>query len=312
MPNVYNEPLQQRHFAPYLSSAWFFRYVSLLVIIFVPFIISYAIEPFWLHESVYVEQPKVDFKHQMIVMLEGNTAGSELIWSTYDQLNTMMGSKYRVAEVQARQDDVNRDGKNDNIYLYLRVPLKSGEAIHHARFIMFFDYSLNDRVKLEMQTAAYFDHVSVVPGGECTVYGKLQLSQNQVLESNVAVRTLYNTPIIEPTVGGIDSIEQVLFTTMLSNYHARNETTEFAQQNPVWVAGTGSEFILKAYIKIPVDQQILYKPGILENLRYGILQYWAIYVVFAAVMNYAVRFIFTQQVFETRVRDDSQPKGHVH
>ena len=54
-------------------------------------------------------------------MLEGTTPGSEIIWSTYDQLNTMVGTKYRVAEIQAREDDNNRDGKVDEIYLNARV-----------------------------------------------------------------------------------------------------------------------------------------------------------------------------------------------
>ena len=47
---------------------------------------------------------------------------------------------------------------------------------------------LQDRVKLEMESAAYFDHVSVVPGGELTVYGTLKLRQNFVMDQNVECR----------------------------------------------------------------------------------------------------------------------------
>jgi len=311
MPQIIATPLLRRHFAPFWSAAYFFRWLSLLVIIFVPFIISYAVKPFWLYESVYVEQPSVRFKHQMILMVEGATGGSELVWSTYDQLNSMVGQKYRVAEVQARQEDWNRDGKADSIFVSARVPLKSHEVVHHVRFIMFFQYMLQDRVKLEMESAAYFDSVSVVPGAECTVYGTLQLRQNEVLDASVETRTQYNQSIIIPNVGGIDSMEQVLFTTMLENYHRRNETTEYAQQYPIWTAGPVTDFTLNAHIRIPVDQTILYRPGILDNLRHGILMYYAVFIVFSALINYVVNFCFENQVFETRVRDDNS-KMHTY
>ena len=119
--------------------------------------------------------PAVQFKHQMIIMLEGSTPGSDIVWSTYDQvlntillyyvynhpeqngplltnlasilcesgslptpiilqLNTMLGRKYRVAEIQARSEDGNRDGQTDDLYVTARFPLK---VCFHAALALF-------------------------------------------------------------------------------------------------------------------------------------------------------------------------------
>lgn len=302
----------RRYYAPIISSAYLFRLFTALAAVLVPFLISYTIEPFWLTESAYTQQPDVSFKHQMILMLEGTTPGSDLVWSTYDQLNQMLGSKFRVAEIQAREDDNNRDGKVDEVYLYARVPLRSGEAVHHVRLISFFDYALAGKVSLHMESAVYYDHTSVVSGGECEVWGDMRMKQRTVLPQSSATRAVYNSTIIAQGNGGIDSMDQVLFTTMLGDYLARNETTHFAEPYSVWTAGAGFEFVLKMHVRIPVDQQIRYRPGVLETIRYGVLQFLAVYIFVAALVGAATHFMFENQVFETRVHDDSRPKTHIH
>lgn len=302
----------RRYYGPVGSSAFFFRTLAIIGTIIVPFFVSYSIKPFWLSESTYMEQPSVKFKHQMIVLLEGQTPGSDLVFSTYDQLNQLVGSKYRVAEVQARQDDHNRDGKTDQIQLNVRVPLKSGEAVHNVRFIAFFEYSLSEKVQMVMESAAYFQHSASMPGSSLEVFGNLELRQRSLISQSTVTRVVYNTSVIKMSNGGIDSMDQVLFTTIVPDYLARNETTEYASTYPIWVAGRGSDFTLKANIQIPAKQVVSYIPGVMETLRYAILQYIAVYIFVAAFMGAATHFLFENQVFETRVRDDSKPKTHIH
>merc|ERR1711988_1245691 len=149
-------------------------------------------------------------------------------------------------------------------------------GVHHVRFVMFFDYILGGKVAMHMESAAFFDHNSVVSGGECEVWGDLRLRQEGILPQSSATRAVYNSSIIVPSNGGIDSMEQVLFTTMLRDYLQRNETTEYAQVYPVWTAGAGRDFILKVHVKIPVAEHVSYRPGVLETLRYGVLQFLAV------------------------------------
>lgn len=302
----------RRFYAPFFSSAYLFRTITAMSAMIVPFIISYTIQPFWLTQSSYLDQPKVQFKHQMILMLEGAKPGTDIVWSTYDQLNLMIGDKFRVAQIQARGDDANLDGKMDELHLSAKVPLKAGETIHHVRFIMFFDYQLSGKINLQMESAAYFDHTSVVSGGELELWGSLELRQRVMLSQSSAVRTTYNSSVIVPSNGGIDSMVQVQFRTMLDDYLIRNESTILGDVYPVWTAAAGDYFTLKAHIRIPPEQRIQYQPGVLETLRYGVIQFLAVYVFVAAMLGAANHFIFENQVFETRVRDDSKPKGHIH
>merc|ERR1712216_950 len=150
-----------------------------------------------------------------------------------------------------------------------------------------------------MESAAYLDHVSAVSGAELHVWGDLQLRQRGLLPQSSTIHNTYNTSIIAQSNGGIDSMEQVLFTTMLQNYVQRNETTEFASKYPVWVPGSGSDFTLRVQINIPTAQTVYYRPGVLQTLRYGVLQFLAIYIFVAALVGAAVHFIFENQVFET-------------
>jgi len=312
MPQIYAAPLMRRYFGPSYSSGYLFRLLSIAVQVVIPFVISYSIKPFWLTESWYSEQPTVTFKHQMIVMLEGSTPGSDLIWSTYDQLNTMVGSKFRVAEVQSRSEDTNLDGKPDEVYIYARFPLTSTEKIYHARFITFFDYQLTDRIDLQMESAAYFDHTSTVSGSSCFVKGTLELKQKSILPVTNSIRSVYNETIIAASNGGINSIKQVLFTTVIPDYLARNETTAYTTQYPIWTAGASTSFVLEARLEIPYQQMVHYQPGVLECLRYAIVQYLVIYVFVGAICGAATHFLFENQVFETRVHDDSRPKNRLH
>jgi len=311
MPQIFASPLMRRYYAPFASQAYLFRFIVACASVVIPFVISYTIAPFWLKEHYYTEQPTVHFKHQMIIMLEGNKPGSELLWSTYDQLNAMVGTKYRVAEIQAREEDKDLDGMVDDIYINARFPLKSGESVHHVRVMSFFDYKLQNKVPLQMESAVYFDHASPVSGGELKIWGDMTLRQRSILPQSNSWRSVYNTSIIEKSNGGIDSIQQVLFSTLIANYVARNETTAFTDPYPVWVAGSSQEFNLDAHIHVrPATVQ--YQPGVMETLRYGMLQFLAVYVVAAAVIGTVTHFIFENQVFETRVQDDSRPKTHIH
>jgi len=146
-----------------------------------------------------------------------------------------------------------------------------------------------------------------VPG-----HWNLELKQKNVIPVTGTIRTVYNSSIISQSNGGIDSIKQVVFSTILPDYLARNETTAYTNQYPVWTAGASTNFELKAYIQVPFKQPVMYQPGVMECLRTAIILYLAVYVFIAALVGAGTHFLFENQVFETRMHDDSKPKTHVH
>lgn len=57
---------------------------------------------FWIRESTFREQPDIRFKHDIIMILQGETPDSQLVWSTYRNLNLLQDNKLRVPMVQVR------------------------------------------------------------------------------------------------------------------------------------------------------------------------------------------------------------------
>jgi len=306
---VFSWPLMRRYYGSRLSSAYIFRWLSVVCQIVLPFIISYNIDPFWLKRSLTWMQPTVQFKYQMILMLESNTTGSEIVWSTYDQLNTMLQNKYRASEIQTREEDVNFDGKTDNIYINARVPLVSTEYIYHARLLAFFDYKIDDKVKFQMESAIYLDHSSSTPGAECHVHGDIDLRQRSAIDAASSWQTMYNTTLLNSTT--IYSVAQARFSSLMNEYRKRNVTTELGSPAVVWVAGRPDEFNLHLTLRVPFEQQVLYVPGVLETLRYGLIQYLVLYLIASALITQGVKFLFQYNVFETAVHDDAAMK-HQH
>eukprot|EP00656_Telonema_subtile_P011173 TRINITY_DN154_c0_g1_i1.p1 TRINITY_DN154_c0_g1~~TRINITY_DN154_c0_g1_i1.p1 ORF type:complete len:312 (-),score=69.21 TRINITY_DN154_c0_g1_i1:177-1112(-) len=309
MVKIFSWPLMRRYHGSYFSVAYFFRIFSLLVQIILPFIISYNIEPFWLKRALTWTQPDVSFKYQMILMLESNTTGSAMVWSTYDQLNSMLQSKFRASDIQTREEDVNFDGKTDNIYITARVPLTSTERVYTVRMMAFFDYKIEDKVNLQMESMAYLDHSAAAPGSECHVHADLALRQRSALDASSTWNTAYNHTLLNGT--SIYSVAQARFSSLMNEYRKRNTTTELANPAVVWVAGQPNEFNLYLNLHIPYEQEVLYTPGALETLRYALVQYMVIYLIVAAIMSSGTRYLFAYNVFETVVRDDVAP-AHAH
>lgn len=54
------------------------------------------ISGFWLKESFYREQPDVRFKHEILLVLQGNTPGSFLAYSTFQKFNQLLQQKLRI------------------------------------------------------------------------------------------------------------------------------------------------------------------------------------------------------------------------
>lgn len=73
--------------------------------------------------------------------------------------------------------------------------------------------------------------------------------------------------------------------------------------------GGGQAFTVDARIRVPRHQVVLYRPGLLEVLKWGWVQFlataWLVHGGLAALE----RLLFAQRVLETRVVSDVQPRG---
>lgn len=71
--------------------------LSALFIDFINFYhLSWKITGFWLKESTFGEQPDVRFKHEILLVVQGNTPGSFLAYSTFQNFNQLLQQKLRI------------------------------------------------------------------------------------------------------------------------------------------------------------------------------------------------------------------------
>lgn len=57
---------------------------------------------FWIKRSTYEEQPVVRFQYQTLLVAATSTRGEYVAWSTFPQLNNMLGANLRIPAVTVR------------------------------------------------------------------------------------------------------------------------------------------------------------------------------------------------------------------
>lgn len=57
---------------------------------------------FWIKRSTYEEQPVVRFQYQTLLVAATSTQGEYVAWSTFPQLNNMLGANLRIPAVTVR------------------------------------------------------------------------------------------------------------------------------------------------------------------------------------------------------------------
>ncbi len=83
------------------------------------------------------------------------------------------------------------------------------------------------------------------------------------------------------------------------------ETTYFQPRTQVWTPSGnpldgGDDFVLDIDINVP-EQQLLYRPGVFETLKFAWIQYISVLIPFYFVLNWIKQFVFRYQMIETRV-----------
>ncbi|XP_037094300.1 transmembrane protein 231-like [Pollicipes pollicipes] len=273
-----------------------------------PLLIAYRSHGFWLKVDAYREQPDIHFKHNVMVIVDTNHPDNYLIWSTFPSLNAMVRENVRAPIVSSFEDDVNRDGKNDDLHFDLEFPLLDGEHVHGIKLLLGFDFKLYTMVRLHMDCLAYVASSSAIPSGKLTVLGDLKFHQREPLKHR-GRNDLYNQDIIIA-----DSLEPEDYDigAILGRYAARNLTTHLDNQYFIWSpnGASSSAFLLRLHLKYP-EQTIMYTPGVWQVLKMAWVQYLAILVVFAMIIAKVKEYVFTNQLVPTWNELSNVPKKYL-
>jgi hypothetical protein len=287
---VFKEPLSRIYSVPRLSFTYIFIVLSNIFAFILPFYFFTGTDgDFWMTHGTYREKPNVKFLYKFIMVLEAtsSTTGQrkEIFVSTMDSLNVLRPESHRMASVQFHEDDVDLDGKFESFTLEANVPIGADEDIHSMQALLFFNFRLEKRVKMDMESVAYTSVESGAPIGGFNSAGSLMLRQKNPL----GIRSYFSNLYAEdtPLVGIIDAPSARRVTDsnigrVLEKYREREVVADYVQRYPIKTRGMNSgeagTFHLKMKVDIP-DQEILYISTLPEVLKDGWVKYLSVVIL---------------------------------
>ncbi|XP_068458837.1 transmembrane protein 231 isoform X2 [Clinocottus analis] len=294
--DVYSHPALVRYKTSVCTKATLFLVVVLCLTYISPLLVAYRSHGFWIKRSTYEEQPVVRFQYQTLLVAATSTRGDHVAWSTFPHLNNMLGANLRIPSVSVREDDQNQDGKADLLVFQLQLPLKPEEQVYSVQLLLTFSYKLLRMSTVVMQSLAYLQHSSPVPGARLSVSGELRLLQRAPLPHR-GLHDVYNVSVID---GSSPFASAYDLDNIIKSYQERNLSTVLSCPMPVWTVGraAGSPFQLNAEIRYPMEV-ISYRPGFWETIKFAWIQYVSVLLVFLWVFERVQRFVFQNQVLAT-------------
>ncbi|KAM8946266.1 transmembrane protein 231 [Pelodytes ibericus] len=293
---IYSHPALLRYRAKVCSKATVFLLVVLALTYISPLLVAYRSQGFWLKQSTYEEQPNVRFRYEVLLIAINDPNGNFLAWSTFQQFNSLVGDRLRLAQVSAREEDQNQDGKMDQLSFKLELPLQSTENIYGVQLILTFSYQLYRMSTFIMQSMVFIQHSSPIPGAQLYVNGDLRLQQRQPL-NHKGLDTRYNVSVINGSSPFASTYE---LKNIVASYQERNVTTVLNNPSPVWLAGrpASDPFVINADIRYPVES-ISYMPGFWEMIKFAWIQYVSVLLIFLWVFERIKIFVFQNQILTT-------------
>jgi len=293
---IYAVPAYWRYKSSVCTKAFLYIVASLLLTFIPPLLVAYRSQGFWKTTNTYMEQPDITFKKQAILVLDTAVPGQFLAWSTYSNLNNLLQNNLRVPVVSSIETDNNGDGKFDQFNFTASVPLGNDEIVTSVQVLLVFDYKLYRMSTFQMESTAYATQSSVAGGSSFTTYGDLKLDQKTPLRHR-GVDTRFNTSIIDSSSLSLSTYD---FTNIFRSYSARNVTTFFTNDYPVWKSGRGATqpFVIQMIINYPTEV-IVYQPGFWELVKWGWVQYVSILLIFLWVFQRLNFIVFGGQLFNT-------------
>uniref|UniRef100_A0A8C4X199 Transmembrane protein 231 n=1 Tax=Eptatretus burgeri TaxID=7764 RepID=A0A8C4X199_EPTBU len=294
--DVHCAPLLVRYRAGIFSRASLFTLACLLLTCICPLLIAYRSHGLWPRTASYVEQPRVTFRHEVLLMLHLQQSDQFLAWSTFQNLNGMLGDSLRIPLVKANEEDRNRDGKFDVLHFSLEMPLASSEVVLSADLLLTFSYQLHRMATVKLQGMMYASHSSPLPGSELHVNGDLMLTQRQPLPHR-GLDVRYDVAVIN---GSSPFTEAYDIPLIIRAYQERNVTTRLDNSVKVWRVGSeaSNSFRIAVLLRYP-EQTIVYQPGFWEMMKAGWVQYVSILLPFIWLFTRIKDFVFQNQVLST-------------
>lgn len=319
MPSVsfYSVAAFRRHFrAPLCSRAGLLALCLACASLIIPLFWSFASHSFWLKENTFRVQPIVSFKKDIILGLDGQNSldgsSGNYFFSTNSAMNTIFNDAVlSVPTIKTAEVDENHDGVSDYLGFSISVPLPDSFDIYHVRLALMFRYELqSEDLRLLMQSMAMMDEMSSLPASSINVNGKLRLVQQTLLVAN-SNNVRYDTPVVNYTLSTSGpSTAALTWPEIIHSYLDRELQTKYEYPPVNWgyFRAQGQPFVISGKLRYTTET-VSYKPGVMEVLKFGWIQYLS-YLVLSATFSWLVYgWCIRSQLVPTHVSVDSIPSG---
>lgn len=301
---VHREPLYRRYYAPAASLSCCYAIVFGIVLILLPLIIAYNTTIFWTEETIYYEQPDVQYRYQTILQLSGTKSGSNdpvnIFYSTSTAINSLYGQTLRIPLLSSATFDDNKDGKMDRLEINIQMPIASDELIHGFTALVYYNVKFSEKVKYLIDAVSYVNYDSGGGMSALTLDGDLVLRQTWPLEGKGGYKVPYSTTqLIDLTSGS--SASDISISNIMRQNTARNLSMVYQhnyQQATGWAGSASTLFNASLTVRIP-QQQVRYTPPASAVLAFAWIQYMSFFIVVAFVLYRVNSFIFRNQLLST-------------
>jgi len=278
-----------------------------------PFFLAYPFHEnggIWLKHDTFWEQPKSAYLYKAIVVLQvedvSGTPG-EIFYSTIGGVNALRPRSFRTAIIRSREIDNNLDGVMDQIYFSAIFPLSANERVYGAHALLFFNYTLQDRVKINTEGMVYAGHDSGLAGSGLFVNGDLNFIQRYPIEIRGESSTLYgDEPLFDEQTGStqidasvIKNIVEKYSRRLYANVRMENTLSIWSRALDV-TSTTDKQFNFTLTLNIP-EQEVRYIPKAADVLKDGWIKYLSLFVVVSYLLRTFCSFVFNHQIVGTRV-----------
>ena len=313
---VHREPIYRRYYASNFSAGCWWAVIFGWVLIFLPLIIAYNSNSFWLKYQTIYEQPQVTYKYKSIYQFFGSQISTgdavNLFFSTNSVVNQIHYNNLRVPVVKSSELDDNRDGKVDRIEINVQMPVSSDEKIDRISAIFITEVKLSAKAKYQFEAVSYVDYESASPIGSMHIDGDLMFRQTNSLISKGGYRVAYSDDELMPTSLKA-SLEETSISYIMQKANSRNLTMNFVPRyqysdrytyyptdktNAIYVNAT-------IILRIP-EQPVRYTPPVSEVLKFAWIQYISFFAVISFLLFRLNSFVFRHQLIHTYAVNDVQ------
>ena len=298
------------HYRAHLFSlATCFVFLCAVLTFLPPFLFAYYAGGYWMKESAYSEQPRVNYSSQYILTMDNPTPSVPFFSSSYASLNSLSSTAFIPGTVTFLAIDNNNDEVTDQFSISLQFSYSSDIKMNNLNLFLIFQYELRARQAITMETMLL---ISLFPPASTYLFtnpsavtaGELFLEQRQPIQSS-GTDLSYNTSIID--INNLLTTSSLDLNSILNDYFTRNYYTTYRPEYVKWQPGLVSQtdnLTISLTINVTIDivnQSIRFIPGFWQEFKWGWIQYVSVLLPFIYAFNRIKEFVFRHRLVRTLV-----------